>query len=382
MQKAKKFHVFTSYSLLFTAYCFLLTPYSLLLTVEPAHAARIKEVANFEGIRSNPLIGYGLVVGLDGTGDKSGTEFTVQSLVNMLNRFGIKVSPSAVKVKNVAAVIVTAEMSPVKRAGDRIDIILSSIGDAKSLQGGTLLFTPLRGADNSIYVVAQGPVSTGGFIGGGEAGTSVQKNHSVVGRVPGGGFIEKEIPIQLSDDLSLILSQPDFTTSNKIAQKINNTLGTGIAMPLDGTKIKLKIPDEYKTTGRFVEFLSRVEGLDVPVDAVSRVIVNERTGTIVIGENVRLSTIAVSHGNLSVEIKTKQVVSQPPPFSSGSTVTVPEEEVTIKEEKARLILLEHGATLGDVVRALNAIGVTPRDLISILQAIKASGALQSELEII
>lgn len=356
--------------------CFL-----LFFIVSGAHAARIKEVAHFEGIRSNPLIGYGLVVGLDGTGDKSGTEFTVQSLVNMLNRFGIKVNPSAVKVKNVAAVVVTAELSPTVRTGERVDIVLSSIGDAKSLQGGTLLFTPLRGADNSIYVIAQGPVSTGGFIGGGEAGRSVAKNHSVVGRVPGGGFVEKEIPVQIGEDLSLILSRADFTTSNKIAKKINSILGEGVALPLDGTKVKLKMPDEYKT-GRFVEFLSRIEGLEVPVDVVSRVVVNERTGTIVIGENVKISTVAVAHGNLSVEIRTKQVVSQPPPFSSGQTVTVPEEGVTVKEEKARLMVIEQGATLGEVVRALNAVGVTPRDLISILQAIKAAGALQSELEII
>ncbi|MBI5327350.1 MAG: flagellar basal body P-ring protein FlgI [Deltaproteobacteria bacterium] len=359
----------------------LLTVHCLLMAaVVPAHAARIKEIASFEGIRSNPLTGYGLVVGLDGTGDKTGTEFTIQSLVNMLNRFGIKVNPANVKVKNVAAVMVTAELSPSHRAGDRIDVTISSIGDAKSLQGGTLLFTPLRGADGSIYVIAQGAVSIGGFIGGGEGG-SVQKNHLLAGRAPGGGFVEKEIPLQFENSIALVLRQSDFTTSNKITEKINTAFGAGVAESLDGTKIGIKIPDQYKNSG-FVEFLSRIEGLDVSVDAVSRVVVNERTGTIVMGENVRISTVAVSHGSLTVEIKIRPQVSQPPPFSPGQTVVTTEEEAVVKEEKSRLLVVEQGATLGDLVKALNAIGVTPRDLISILQAVKAAGALQAELEII
>lgn len=352
---------------------------AFLLLSSPAYGVRVKEIATFEGIRTNHLIGYGLVVGLEGTGDKSGTEFTVQSLVNMLNRFGIRVDPDKVKVKNVAAVVVTADLPPLVKPGSRIDVIVSSIGDAKSLQGGTLLFTPLRGGDGEIYAVAQGPVSVGGFLAGGEAAT-VQKNHLTVGRIPNGGLVERSVPIQFKDRVALILREPDFTTMARIKERIDAAFGMEIARPIDGMKMEIKIPEAYRD--RIVEFLSRIEGLEVPVDVRSKVVINERTGTIVMGEHVRISTVAVSHGNLSVEIRRSAEVSQPPPLSPGETVVVPKEEVTVKEEKARLLMLEEGVTIGDLVRALNTLGVTPRDLIAILQAIKAAGALQAELELI
>ncbi len=351
----------------------------ILLLPSQAFGVRIKEIASFEGLRDNHLIGYGLVVGLEGTGDKSGTEFTVQSLVNMLNRFGIKVDPDKVKVKNVAAVVVTADLPPLVRPGTRIDVLVSSIGDAKSLQGGTLLFTPLRGADGQIYAVAQGPVSVGGFLAGGEA-TTVQKNHLTVGRIPNGALVEKEVPIHFRDRVSLVLRNPDFTTMARMKERINEAFGQEIARPVDAMKMVINIPEGYR--GRIVEFLSRVEALDIPVDVRSRVVINERTGTIVMGENVRISTVAVSHGNLSVEIRRSAEVSQPPPLSPGQTVVTPKEEVTVKEGKARLLMVEGGVTIGDLVRGLNALGVTPRDLIAILQAIKAAGALQAELELI
>ena len=356
-------------------------PLILFFLLLPAHAGgvRVKEIATFEGIRTNHLIGYGLVVGLDGTGDKSGTEFTVQSLVNMLNRFGIKVDPDKVKVKNVAAVVVTADLPPLVKPGSKIDVVVSSIGDAKSLQGGTLLFTPLRGADGQIYAVAQGPVSVGGFLAGGD-GATVQKNHLTVGRIPNGGLVERSVPVGLRDKVSLILREPDFTTMARIKERINSTFGMEIARPIDGMKMEIVIPEGYRD--RVVEFLSRIEGLDVPVDVRSKVVINERTGTIVMGEHVRVSTVAVSHGNLSVEIRRSAEVSQPPPLSPGATVVVPQEEIAVKEEEARLLMVEEGVTIGDLVRALNTLGVTPRDLIAILQAIKAAGALQADLELI
>ncbi len=343
------------------------------------YASRIKDIASFEGVRDNHLIGYGLVVGLDGTGDKSGTEFTIQSLVNMLNRLGVKVSSGDVKVKNVAAVIVTSELSPFKNAGSRVDVVVSSIGDAKSLQGGTLLFTPLKGADGNIYVVAQGSVSVGGGFLAGAEGTSVQKNHLTVGRIPNGGLVEKEVPLRFENNIMLVLKQIDFTTSSKVAKKINAVFGGEIAFPVDGSRIRLSLPETFN--GRSVDFLSNVEKIRVSVDTISKVVINERTGTIIIGENVSILPVAISHGSLSVEITTRRQISQPLPFSSGKTVVQPEADVSVNEGKSRLLMVE-GATLGELIRALNALGVTPRDLIALLQAMKAAGALQAEIEFI
>jgi flagellar P-ring protein precursor FlgI len=356
---------------------------SLLLAVtlfpSTLNAARIKEISSFEGIRSNHLVGYGLVVGLEGKGDKSGTEFTTQSLVNMLNRFGVKVDPGDVTIKNVAAVIVTANLSPFDRLGSRLDVTVSSIGDAKTLQGGTLIFTPLNGPDGEVYAVAQGPVSVGGFIGGGED-TTVQKNFQTVGRVSGGALVEKEVPLKFDNEVNIVLKVPDFTTASRIADAINIKKGPVIAKAVDATKVRLTLSPYTRVNS--VSLLSEIERLSVPIDTISKVVVNERTGTIVIGENVKVSTVAVAHGNLTVEVETRLRVSQPSAFGKGKTVVAPEEKVRVIEEGARLIILDEGVLLSDLVSALNALGVTPRDLIAILQSIKAVGALQAELVII
>ena len=348
-----------------------------------AWAARIKDLAAIKGVRSNQLSGYGLVVGLDGTGDKSGTRFTRQSLVNMLKRMDIDVDPNLVRVKNVAAVMVTAKMPPFARVGNRIDVLVSSIGDAQSLVGGTLVLTQLKGADGRVYALAQGPLSVGGFGAQGGSGSSVTKNHLLAGRIAGGASIEREIPVALSEKTSLTLTlfNPDFTTALRMSDSINTALGEAVSQALDSGTLQLRVPDAFQN--RVSGFLAKLEALHVEPDAVARIVVNEKTGTVVIGENVRISTVAVAHGNLSITIKESFNVSQPAPFARvGETVVTPESDVTVEEPKEQLMIVQGGATIGELVRALNAIGVTPRDLISIFQSIKAAGALQAELEII
>ncbi|MBI3608253.1 MAG: flagellar basal body P-ring protein FlgI [Nitrospirae bacterium] len=348
-----------------------------------ADAARIKDLATIAGVRENALIGYGLMIGLNGTGDKTGTLFTVQSLSSMLNKLGVAVDANAVKVKNVAAVVVTAKLPPFVKPGGRIDVVVSSLGDATSLQGGTLLLTPLDGADQQVYAVAQGPVSIGGFIGGKE-GDSVQKNHPTVGRISGGAVVERAVPVNLGDkaSLTLLLRQQDFTTATRMASAINTRIGNGdLAAATDSGTVRLQVPEAYH--GRIVELVADIEGLDVSVDLPAKVVVNERTGTIVMGEHVQIADVAVSHGNLTIRVKTELQVSQPSPLSEGGqTVVTPQRETDVTEDKAQVILLPEGTRLGDVVRGLNAIGVTPRDLIAILQAMRAAGALQAELEIL
>ena len=367
----------------------------------PVNGARIKDIAAVKGIRSNQLFGYGLIIGLNGSGDKDGTTFTIQGLVNMLEKMGIRLQASDVKIKNVAAVMVNATLPPFARIGKKIDVIVSSIGDAKSLQGGTLLLTPLKGVDGKIYAIAQGPISVGGYSTGGAAGGGVTKNHPTVARISGGATVEREVPLSLKDkrELTIILNNPDFITATRTAGAINLRLGDGIAKAVDSGTLKINVPENFK--GGVVSLLAQLEDIDVSPDSVAKVIVNEKTGTVVIGENVRLSTVAVAHGNLSIEIKETKNVSQPQPFSprggksgplqmeggvivspGGSTVVTPETAVAVQEEKNRLLLLPKGETIGKLVRALNAIGVTPRDLITILQAMKAAGALQASLEII
>ena len=347
-----------------------------------SQATRLKDIASFRGTATNPLIGYGLVVGLNGTGDKDKTQFTVSTLANLLDNIGIHVDPVQVKVKNVAAVMVTAKLPPFARVGARVDVQVSSIGDAKSLEGGTLLMTPLKGPDGRTYAVVQGPISTGGFSAGGQGGSSVQKNHPTVGTISGGATVEQEVPIQY-DDLShvdLVLKTPDFTTANKVAAGVNAVLNGQYARAVDAASIKLQIPEGYGD--RMVEMFSQLENMEVQPDMVAKVIINERTGTIVMGEHVRISPVAIAHGSLTVQVTERANVSQPLPFSKGRTVVTPESEVDVKEEKASVALIGGGVTLGQVVQGINAIGATPRDLINILQAIKAAGALQAELEII
>ncbi len=349
------------------------------LILNEIHAERIKDIASFEGVRENQLIGYGLVVGLEGTGDKGIS--TMQSIANMLQRMGLAVKPNDIKAKNTAAVIVTATLPPFPKPGLRVDALVSTIGDAKSLQGGTLLIAPLRATDGSVYALAQGPVSIGGFIGGG-GGAKVQKNHPAAGRVPEGVIIEKDPSFTLGNngDLRLFLHKADFTTATAVAKKINETLLSEYAFSIDPSSIKIKIPPQY--TDKVADFISQIEGINVPVDVPARVVVNEKTGTIVIGDNVKISPVAIAHGNLTIEVKTEYQVSQPPPFAppSAETVVVPKQEVKVKEEKASLMQVS-GVNLGEIVKALNALGVTPRDLISILQVLRKSGALKAEVEI-
>ncbi len=364
-------------------------------------AARIKDISSIKGVRPNQLFGYGLIIGLNGSGDKGGTSFTAQGLANMLEHMGIDISAEDVKVKNVAAVVVSATFPPFARIGKKIDVILSSIGDAKSLQGGTLLLTPLKGVDGKVYALAQGPVVIGGYSVGGEAGGGVTKNHPTVGRISGGATIEREIPLSIMDkkELTIILNNPDFNTAARAAHAINLILGKSFAMPIDSGTLKLKVPEKFQD--KMVNLIAKIGDLQVVPDSVAKVIVNEKTGTVVVGENVRIQTIAVAHGNLHIQIKETKQVSQPLAFApsgkggaasqmeggivvapGGSTVVTPESEVGVAEENSHLLLIPEGRSIGELVKALNAIGVTPRDLITILQTIKAAGALQGELEVI
>ena len=353
----------------------------ILVTVN-AHAIRIKDLASFEGVRDNQLMGYGLVVGLNGTGDSDQTKIQTQSVVNMLERMGITTTVNDIKIKNVAAVMVTATLPPFAKQGNRLDVLVSSIGDAKSIAGGTLIMAPLKGADNQIYAVAQGSILTNSFAFGGQ-GATAQKNHPTAGRVPNGALVERELPNTLTGKsiLNLNLSVADFTTASRIVIAINDKFKSAVAASSDPGSVTLAIPEAYKN--RAVEFVASLELLEIKPDLVARVVLNERTGTIVMGENVRISTVAVTHGSLTLVIKETPQVSQPSPLSkTGETKVVPRTDLKVEEDNRRLMVLQEGASIGDVVRALNLLGVTPRDMISILQAVKSAGALQADLSII
>lgn len=348
-----------------------------------AWAARLKDIASIKGVRSNQLIGYGLVVGLDGTGDGTGTKFTTQSLVNMMERLGIQATSSSVKVDNVAAVMVTADLPPFAREGSKVDVLVSSIGDAESLQGGTLLMTSLKGADNNIYAIAQGPLIVGGYSTSGASGTESTKNHPTVARIPNGASIEREITFNFNDleDLTIALNDPDFTTARRVSAAINTGLDSTVASALDSGTVRVSVPDHYRD--KMVELVASIEQIDIQPDTEAKVILSERTGTVIMGSDVRISAVAIAHGNLSVQIKESADVSQPGPFSQGQTVVTPDTGVSVTEDSNRLVVVApEGTSLDSVVKALNAIGISPRDLITVFQAIKASGALQAELEII
>jgi flagellar P-ring protein precursor FlgI len=357
-----------------------------------AATARVKDVARVVGVRDNDIYGYGIVMGLNGTGDRRQSAFfTTQSLQNLLLRQGITLSPGSrgqLDTKNLAAVMVTAKLPAFARAGTTLDVTISSIGDASSLLGGTLLVTPLSGADGQVYAVAAGPVSIGGFsVGASSTGESSQKNHPTVGRVVGGATVERELPVPVNAQrLTVALMYPDFTTAATLARAINAALGDGsagggaLAQAADAASVVVAVPAAEQS--RLVDFVARLEQVTLATDAPAKVVVNERTGTVIIGNQVRISTVAVSHGNLSITIKSELQVSQPPPFAprGAATTVVPKTDVEVKEEKAALALVPGGAAIGDVVAGLNAIGVTPRDLIAILQAMKRAGALNAELE--
>ena len=354
--------------------------------VDTAMAARIKDLSSIKGVRNNQLIGFGLVIGLAGTGDSAtNVFFSIQSVFNMLKKMGVTIPAGeidALKFKNVATVMVTAELPSFARQGDRIDVTVSSVGDSKSLQGGTLLMTPLKGPDSNTYGVAQGPLSIGGFeVAGGGAGA--QKNHLTVGRVVDGALVEKELPHKFNakGELIFALKKTDFTTARRISQAINNELKDQSAFVMDGRTIKVEVPKYYLNNTS--ELIARIETLNVEPDIVARVIVDERTGTVVMGENVRISTVAVAHGSLFIQIKGEPAVDDdPPPVAEPGSVNPVRTAVPIEEGEDKLLVMSKGASLGDIVNGLNAIGVTPRDLIAILQSIKAAGALHAELVVI
>jgi flagellar P-ring protein FlgI len=343
--------------------------------------SRIKDIASFEGVRENQLVGYGLVVGLNGTGDRSQTYFPTQTLANMLERSGISISSSQVRVKNIAAVMVTGILPPFARQGSRMDVTVSSLGDAQNIQGGVLIMTPLLAANGQVYAAAQGQVALGGFSAGGN-NNRVQSNHPTVGRIPNGGLVEKDALVDFTEktQLNLVLYNSDFTTVSRAVHAINESAGASVASARDGRTVAIKVPSNYN--GRIIEFMSIIENATMEVDSAAKVVLNEKTGTIVLGKDVRIAEVSIIHGNLSLQVGTTFNVSQPEPFSLGKTTVVPEQNITVQEEKGRTVLLREGASVEDVVRALSAIGAGPRDVIAILQAIKAQGALHADLEII
>ncbi|MDA0996596.1 MAG: flagellar basal body P-ring protein FlgI [Proteobacteria bacterium] len=346
-------------------------------------ASRIKDIVDFEGVRDNQLVGYGLVVGLNNTGDTLATgHFTKQSLQAMLNRMGVKPTDAGLTSKNVAAVMVTASLPPFARLGARIDVTVSALGDSKSLLGGTLLVTPVLGADGEVYAVAQGQLAVGGFSSQGNAETVV-KGVPTSGRIASGAIIEREINFDLTtlEKVKLTLRNHDFTTARRIAQAINAFLGTSAAASSDPMTVRVVVPENYRQN--VVNLLTDIEQLRIEPDQLARVVIDEHTGTIVMGENVRISTVAIAQGSLTIRITETQQVSQPGPFAEvGTTTTVDRTNIDVQEgEERRLTVLQPGVSLQELVNGLNAMGIGPRDMITILQAIKASGALQAEIEV-
>lgn len=345
-----------------------------------ASAARLKDISSFSGVRTNELVGYGLVVGLSGTGDGTSSTFTMRSMANMLEKMGVEANPDNLKPKNVAAVMVTAKLPVSAKPGSPLDITVSSLGDAKSLLGGILLVTPLKGLDGRVYAVAQGSLTIGGFTIAGEAATA-QKNIATVGRIPNGAIVERGVPFKFNNQerMTLNLSVRDFGTTMQVVNKINASMGGEFATALDVSTVELTLPDQFK--GNMVPLMASLENLDISPDGKARVIVDEKTGTVVLGQDVRLSKVAVAHGNLQIVVAESQNVSQPGPFSDGTTVVTPQTDLAVDEQNKPLMLME-GATLQELVDGLNSIGAAPRDLISIIRALKAAGSLHAEVEVI
>jgi flagellar P-ring protein precursor FlgI len=357
----------------------------ILASATPAEAtSRLKDIVDFEGVRNNMLIGYGLVVGLNGSGDSlTNSPFTSKSLIGMLERLGVNTRGDTMKTKNVAAVMVTATLPPFSAQGSRVDVTVSTLGDAKDLQGGTLLVTPLVGADGEVYAVAQGSVALAGFTASG-AGGSVTKNIPTAARIPNGAIVEREIGFKLADmpNLRLSLRNPDFTTARRIAEAINKSLRVHAAEATDNASVRLLVPDDRQND--VVGLMTQIEQLTIEPDQVAKVVIDQQSGIIVMGENVKINTVAIAQGNLTIRINETPQVSQPSPLSQGGqTMVVPRTELNVSEDAGKkLALIKTGASLQDVVQSMNALGIGPRDMITILQSIKAAGALQAELEII
>lgn len=373
-------HLFSS-----SQYCrraIALLAISLMLVTPFAQAERIKDISNIQGVRANQLIGYGLVVGLDGTGDMTTqTPFTVQSIISMMNQLGITIPPgTSLQLKNVAAVMVTSSLPAFAQPGQTLDVTVSSMGNAKSLRGGTLLMTPLKGADGQIYAMAQGNLVVGG-VGAAANGSQTQINHLSVGRISEGATVERALPNTLlhQDIVKLELKESDFSTANNVVEAINKKFGPMTAQAESGRVIQVRPPESMSR----VSFLANLETINVALAATpAKIILNARTGSVVMNKAVTLDSCAVSHGNLSVVINTSPVISQPGPFSNGQTISTAVSEININKEPGKVLKLNNGANLSDVVKALNAIGTTPQDLLAILQAMKAAGALNAELEVI
>ena len=365
-----------------TALIAAVTALAALAAAVPAHAERVKDLASIAGVRTNQLVGYGLVVGLDGTGD-SQTPFAKQSMTNMLSQLGVTIPAGTnFQLKNVAAVSISAELPPFIKQGQKIDVTVSSIGDAKSLRGGALLMTPLKGADGRVYAVAQGNLVVGGFAAFGNDGSKITTNIPSVGRIPNGATVEREVasPFAKGDSLTLNLHAADFTTAKRLSDAINRTIGAGSARAMDAASVKVNAP---RDASQRVSFISLLENLRVaPGEAPAKVIINSRTGTVVIGSHVRVAPAAVSHGSLTVTISEDQQVSQPGPLAGGGTAVVPASDITVEEGEGRMFLFEPGITLDEIVRAVNDVGAAPSDLVAILEALKEVGALRAELVVI
>lgn len=352
--------------------------------ISVAQADRIKDLASFAGVRGNQVIGYGLVVGLPGTGDQTTqVPFTRQSIQNMLERQGLSTAGSGnVQLKNVAAVMVTATLPPFAKPGQQIDVTVSSIGNAKSLRGGELLLTPLKGVDGHIYAIAQGSLIVGGLDASGKDGSRITVNIPTAGRVPNGATVERSVVSTMggANSVYLDLNSPDFTTAKHMEQAINQALGGGVAEAVDGGTVRVRAPQD---ANQRVSFMSVLENIHVtPGEGAAKVVVNARTGTVVIGQNVRIEAAAVSHGDLTVTVKENANVSQPGPLSGGQTVVTPNSQISVKEDKKRAFLFNPGVTLNDIVKAVNAVGASPSDLVAILEALKSAGALKAQLIVI
>ena len=357
---------------------------AMMCVIGVSYAERIKDLAAIAGVRSNQLVGYGIVVGLDGTGDQTTqAPFTVQSMKSMLSQFGVAVPPNVnPQLKNVAAVSVHSELPPFAKPGQKIDITVSSIGNAKSLRGGSLLMAPLKGADGQVYAIAQGSLVVGGFGAGGSDGSKITVNVPSVGRIPGGATVERPAPTAFGaeDNLVLNLFSPDFTTAHRLASAVNDKIGMGTAQPLDGSSVMVYAP---RDPAQRVAYMAMLENLTLePGEQAARIIVNSRTGTVVIGRHVRVTSAAVTHGSLTVTITERPVVSQPAPLAGGNTVVVPRADVQIEEERNKMFLFEPGISLGEIVQAVNNVGASPGDLVAILEALKEAGALRAELVVI
>ena len=362
----------------------LVTAVTLLVLPAAGYAERVKDIASISGVRTNQLVGYGLVVGLDGTGDKTGqAPFAAQSLISMLNRFGVVIPPgTGLTPKNIAGVTITAELPPFAKPGQTIDITVSTIGNAKSLRGGTLLMSPLQGADGKVYAIAQGNLVVGGFGASTEDGNSISVNIPTVGRIPNGASVERPAPSMLgsTDSIRLNLHNPDFTTVKRLADAINKAVGEGTATPTDVTSVEVNAPQDI---GQRVSFVALLENILVePGDAPARVIINSRSGTVVIGKHVRVTPAAVAHGNLTVTISNATRVSQPSPFGQGDTEVVQDSDISIEEQSTRMFLFAPGVSLDEIVRAINQVGAAPSDLVAILEALRQVSALRAELIVI